>query len=287
MTRAPIHVDTTETTGHEWDGISEYNRPLPRWWLYIFWATIVWSVGYWVAMPAIPLIHGYTKGILGHSQRKVLAGQMEEVRQARSAFLDRIRAMSLEEIRADPDLLNFAIAGGRSAFAVNCSQCHGRGAAGAPGYPNLNDDAWLWGGTLDSILTTIRFGVRSGHPDARISQMPAFVRDQILTRDQVSQVAAYVLSLSGGKSDPASAAEGRPLFADNCAPCHGASGEGNREFGAPSLKDAIWLYGGDQATVEATIANSRAGVMPAWEGRLAPETLKELAIYVHSLGGGE
>ena len=277
----------TETTGHEWDGIKELNTPLPRWWLWTFYACIVWAVGYWLLMPAWPLVSSYTKGLLGHSQRASVAESIAQARQAQSAYVQRIQAASLPEIESDPTLREFALAGGRSAFAVNCSQCHGLGAAGSPGYPNLNDDDWLWGGTLDAIDQTIRFGIRSGRDEARVGDMPAFQRDGILDRAQVEDVAAYVLSLSGNVEDAAAVARGAAVFAEQCVACHQEGGVGSHELGAPNLADGIWLYGGDRATVIRTIGGGRTGVMPAWVGRLDAATIKQLAVYVHTLGGGE
>ncbi len=275
------------TTGHEWDGIREYDRPLPRWWLWVFYATIVWAFAYWIVMPAWPLLDGYTKGVLGYSQRRHMAAQVEAARQAQKGLETQILVQSLDDIQNTPRLLEFALAGGRSAFAVNCSQCHGQGAEGAKGYPNLNDDDWLWGGTLAQIEKTIQHGARSGDPDAHESQMPAFLKDGLLKPQQVNDVAEYVLSLSGKSTNSAAAARGAPIFKTNCTACHGDDAHGNQEFGAPNLADAIWLYGSDKATVVETISYARRGVMPAWQGRLDPVTIKELAIYVHSLGGGK
>jgi len=275
------------TTGHDWDGIREYDRPTPSWWLWVFWACILWAVAYWVLMPAWPLVGDYTRGLLGYSQRQVVANDVAKARDAQAGYVTRIAAAPLDAVRTDPDLLEFALAAGRSAFAVNCSQCHGQGAQGAPGFPNLNDDDWLWGGSLEEIHRTIRFGVRSGHAETHESQMPAFFKDQLLDAKQVDDVAEFVLSLSKRADDATAAARGRAIFAENCASCHGAEGQGNKEVGAPSLADAIWLYGGDKASVVRTISYARRGVMPAWEGRLDPVTIKELAVYVHSLGGGK
>lgn len=275
------------TTGHDWDGIREFDNPLPRWWLWTLYACIVWAVAYWIAMPSWPLISDYTRGVLGYSQRLTLADEMKEAQAAQSVYRTRISAESLEAIRTDPALLEFAIAGGRSAFAVNCSQCHGGGAAGFPGYPNLNDDSWLWGGTVEAIYQTIRYGIRNGHPDARSGAMPAFLKDELLTAGQIDDVSEYVLTMSNRASNADAARRGAKIFAEQCAPCHRPTGKGNAEFGAPDLTDAIWLYGGDKTTIYATIAYSRNGVMPSWEGRLDPVTLKQLAIFVHSLGGGK
>jgi cytochrome c oxidase cbb3-type subunit 3 len=280
-------VSGTETTGHEWDGIKELNTPLPRWWLYVLYATIVWSALYVIAMPAIPYIAGYTRGLLGHSQRAKVADALEAERQARRELTSVVEQASLDEIMASPDLQQFAMAAGRSAFAVNCAQCHGTGAAGARGYPNLVDDDWLWGGTPDEILQTIRFGIRSGHDEARLNQMPAFGTDGLLTGRQIREVVAHVQAISEQTSDPTLAEAGKAVFAEQCAVCHGESGAGNKELGAPNLADRIWLYGGDEASLIQTISRSRQGVMPAWEGRIDEVTLKLLAVYIHALGGGE
>lgn len=276
-----------ETTGHVWDGIRELNNPLPRWWLWTFYVTIVWAIGYWVVMPAWPLVSGYTRGALGYSSRALVAERIAATRAAQDIYVNRIEAANLAEIQRDPELLEFALAGGRSTFAVNCSQCHGRGAAGAVGFPNLNDDAWLWGGTLDDIAQTITYGIRNGHDEARAGPMPAFLRDQILSREQVEDVAEYVLSLSGTAEDTEAAKRGAEVFAEQCVACHQEGGVGSKEFGAPNIADSIWLYGGDKQTVMETIMNGRAGVMPAWFDRLSPATIKQLAVYVHSLGGGQ
>lgn len=277
----------TATTGHEWDGIREYDKPTPRWWLWVLYASILWSVAYWIAMPSWPLIRDYTRGVLGYSQRLVLEQEINDARAAQEKFDIRLAMASLQQIRTDPELLEFAMAGGRSSYAVNCSQCHGLGAAGFPGYPNLNDDAWLWGGSLEAIQKTIRYGVRSDHPDTRDSVMPAFLKDELLTPAQINDVTEYVLALSGQKSDDGAARRGKIIYAEQCASCHRPTGKGNAEFGAPDLTDAIWLFGGDKKTISDIIAYSRRGVMPAWEARLDPVTIKQIAIYVHALGGGK
>lgn len=287
---ADKHVDEVsgiETTGHVWDGIRELNNPLPRWWLWTFYVTILWAIGYWIAMPAWPLVSDYTRGLLGHSQRASIAETLAGTEAERQVYADKLAQASLEQIRTDPELLNFALAGGRSAFAVNCSQCHGGGAAGTTGYPNLNDDDWIWGGSLEAIEHSIRYGIRSGHDEARINAMPAFGRDELLDRGQIEAVSEYVLSLSGRATDAAMAEAGQAVFAEQCAACHMENGQGNRELGAPNLTDGIWLYGGEKADIVAAVRNSRAGVMPAWEGRLSEAAIKQLAVFVHSLGGGE
>jgi cytochrome c oxidase cbb3-type subunit III len=276
-----------ETTGHEWDGITELNKPLPKWWLYVLYATIVWSVGYWVAYPAWPMVSGYTTGMLGYSQRQTVTRSIEDARAAQSQANAAIALATPEEIAANPDLLQFAVAGGRAAFGDNCAPCHGRGAQGATGYPNLNDDDWLWGGKLGEIQLTIRNGVRSVASDTRISAMPRFGLDKMLTPAQISDTADYVLSLSGTADDPGAAERGKTLFADNCAACHAETGKGNQELGAPNLTDAIWLYGSRKTDIVRSIETGRGGVMPAWAGRLDDNTIKKLTVYIHSLGGGQ
>ena len=277
-----------ETTGHEWDGIRELNNPLPRWWLWTFYASIVWSIGYVIMYPAIPLVTDATKGVLGYSSRAEVAREIVEARAAQAATLERIAAMPLEDIRKDDSLLRFAVAGGRAAFRVNCIQCHGTGAAGGRGYPNLNDDEWLWGGSLEAIRLSIAHGIRfDGDDGTRFSEMPAFGRDGLLTGEQIRDVAEYVLSLSGSDHDSPAAARGVEPYAENCAVCHGENGGGDREQGAPALNNAIWLYGGDRDSIVETITYSRRGVMPAWGHRLDETTIRKLTLYVHSLGGGE
>lgn len=280
-------ITGVETTGHEWDGIKELNKPLPRWWLWIIYVSIVWSIGYWIVMPAWPHLTGYTKGLMGYSQRTSVARTIADARKAQAVYRGRIAASDLAAIKEDPDLLRFALAGGRAAFGDNCAPCHGRGAQGATGYPNLNDDDWLWGGTLEEIHQTLKAGIRADHPDTRDSQMPAFGRDQMLEPAQITDVTDYVLTLSGGDANADAAARGKAVFAEQCAACHGEEGKGNAELGAPNLTNRIWLYGGSREAVGQTIRTSRAGVMPAWEGRLDAQTLKQLAVYVHSLGGGQ
>jgi cytochrome c oxidase cbb3-type subunit 3 len=281
-------VTGVSTTGHVWDGdLKELNKPLPKWWLYTFYATIIWAIGYWVAYPAWPTLDGYTKGILGYSQRQ---GVMQEVADAKSAqgqFRDELQKTALADVASKPELLRFASASGAAAFATNCAPCHGRGAQGATGYPNLNDDDWLWGGKIDQIEKTIQSGIRSDHKSTRVSAMPRFGLDQLLDEKQISDAAEYVLSLSGKSTDQAASGRGKAIFAEQCAACHTETGTGNQELGAPNLTDAIWLYGSAKEDVMKSIATGRGGMMPAWTGRLDETTIKSLAVYVHSLGGGK
>ncbi|MFN3425062.1 MAG: cytochrome-c oxidase, cbb3-type subunit III [Novosphingobium meiothermophilum] len=277
-----------ETVGHEWDGIEELNNPLPRWWLWTFYACIVFSIGYCVAYPAWPLIDKATAGTLGWSSRGQLEGEMKAEAARKAGLLAELDRASLEQIATDPRLRRAAIDGGRAAFKVNCIQCHGNGAAGSPGYPNLNDDDWLWGGDVATIHQTLVHGIRQPGDDAtRMSQMPAFGRDGILNAAQVQDVVSHVRVLAGEEKPSASSQRGAQVYADNCAVCHGTAGEGSRMVGAPRLNDAIWLYGGDRKTLTQTVTNARYGVMPSWGNRLDPVTVKMLAAYVHSLGGGE
>lgn len=275
----------THTVGHEWDGIEELDTPMPRWWLWTFYVTIVWAIGYCILYPAWPMIEKGTEGVLGWTSRSDLAAETRVQEQGRAATVAALADVPIEKLQENPELMRAAIAGGHAAFKVNCVQCHGSGAAGSKGYPNLNDDDWLWGGDIKAIEKTLIHGIRQpGDSATRFSMMPAFGRDGILTDPQVNSVVSHVLSLSG--KSPASAA-GAQLFEQNCAVCHGADGTGNRAFGAPNLADAIWLFGSSRADVTDTVRNSHAGVMPAWAGRLDPVTIKMLAAYVHSLGGGE
>ena len=276
------------TTGHSWDGIKELNTPLPRWWVLTFYACILWSVGYWIVYPAWPLIWTYTKGVSQYSSRADVAVELANLEKIRGAKMVTLGEAPLADIEKDPGLLALARARGKAVFGDNCAPCHGSGAAGAKGYPNLNDDDWLWGGSLEQIQKTIQFGARSGNSEAHEGAMLAFGRDGTLKKPEIVTVANFVRSLSGlSTAQGYDAAAGQKLFADNCAACHGDAGKGNPEMGAPNLTDNIWLYGSDEATLIETITNGRSGVMPAWVGRLDPATIKALTVYVHSLGGGQ
>jgi cytochrome c oxidase cbb3-type subunit 3 len=278
-----------ETTGHEWDGLRELNNPAPRWWLWVFIVTVIWSIGYWVIYPAWPTISGATKGNWEWTQYKELKDSQSQIIERRSKYAERFHAASLEDIRNDPELYEFARVGGAAAFKENCAACHGTGAAGGKGYPNLNDDDWLWGGTLAQIHETISVGVNSGHDRARGTQMPAFGRDGMLTPDQINDVVEYVEKLHLGDKAQVTEAytRGEKVFADNCAACHAAGGTGNTELGAPRLNDEIWLWGGDRKSIHNTVVNAHTGVMPAWDQRMSADTIKALSVYVHSLGGGK
>lgn len=289
MSKKPVtrKVDP-DTTGHSWDGIEEFNNPLPRWWLWTFYATIIWSIGYMIAYPAWPLITGATPGVLGASTRADVAAEITRYEEANAPIEAKLVATDLNAIASDPELVNYTMNAGGAVFRTWCAQCHGSGAAGNVGYPNLLDNDWLWGGTIEDIHTTISHGIRNTtDADARYSEMPKFGADGLLEPAQIDQVVQYVLQISGQDHDAALATEGATVFADNCVACHGEDGKGDRMQGAPNLTDAIWLYGGTQAAITETVTNARFGVMPSWQGRLSEADIRAVAAWVHSRGGGE
>lgn len=277
----------TATTGHEWDGIRELATPIPSWWVTVFLGSCLVALAYLWLFPSFATPAGVLKGALGWTSRGQLAEEMAAGRAAQAVWRTRLTDTPLEDIEHDDDLRRFAIAGGRAAFNENCAPCHGVGAGGQIGqFPSLVDDDWLWGGQLADIHQTVRYGIRSGRDEAHQSEMPAF--GELLTPAEIGSVADYVLSFSAaGPPADGTVAEGAALFEQNCAGCHGVRGEGNREVGAPRLDDAIWLYGGRKSDIEHQIAAPRMGMMPAFDGKLDAETLRMLAVYVHTLGGGE
>lgn len=283
------HIDEfsgVSTTGHEWDGIRELDNPMPRWWVWTYYITIVWALGYVIAYPAWPLISDATKGVLNWSSRTEIRNELAAAEAAKADYVAAVATKSVDEILADDNLRTFATAAGAASFKVNCVQCHGSGATGSKGFPNLNDDDWLWGGKITDIAQTIAHGIRfAADPDTRVSDMPSFA--DTLEPAQIAAVASFAASLSGLPHDAAKAEAGKSLFADNCASCHGEAGKGNREMGAPDLTDAIALYVASEADIERQIRAPMNGVMPAWQGRLGETAVKELATYVYSLGGGE
>jgi cytochrome c oxidase cbb3-type subunit 3 len=286
------HFDTISgqtTTGHEWDGIRELNTPLPRWWLWLLYLTIAFSLVYWFLYPAWPLVTGYSGGVLGYTDRARVAADVATGQAARMEAAGGLDKASLAEIENDPKLLEVALARGKAAFGDNCAPCHGAGGQGQKGYPNLTAGRWLWGGTLDQIQTTITHGARfASDSDTHVSAMPAFGKDGILKPEQIRQVVGYVRTLD--KLEPEAGVDvqvGKKIFADNCAACHGDDGKGNVEMGAPNLTTKVWLYGNDIKDLIYTVTNARNSVMPAWGGRLDPVTIKSVALYVHSLGGGQ
>jgi len=284
----PRNKHDVPTTGHSWDGIEEYDNPMPRWWLYTFYACIVWGIGYTIAYPAWPMVSGATSGLLGYSTRGDLVADLERAQAANAEINDQLVSVALTAIPDDPDLNQYAVNKGAAVFRTFCSQCHGSGAAGvqAAGYPNLLDDDWLWGGTVEEIHTTITHGIRNeDDPDARYSEMPVF--GEILSPEEIEQVAHYVFAMNGRDPlDADLAALGAETFEYECAACHMEDGSGNTDLGAPALNDAIWLYGGSLDTIIETVTFSRYGVMPPWQPRLTDAEIAAVATYVHQLGGG-
>ena len=279
-------VTGTDTTGHTWDGIKELNNPLPRWWLWCFYITIIWGVGYSIAYPAWPMISGATTGLLGYSTRGEVAQDIARFEEANADISAQLASADLNTLLENEELARFATSAGGAVFRNNCSQCHGSGAAGALGYPNLLDDDWLWGGDFENIAYTVRHGIRNEEDwDARYSEMTAY--DEIFSNEEVDQVVQYVRLISGQEHDAGLAEAGTELFLNNCAACHGDNGMGNYDLGAPNLTDAIWLYGGDLESVEQTVRYARFGVMPPWGERLTEAEIKAVTAYVHQLGGGE
>ena len=281
-----------KSTGHSWDGIEEYDNPLPRWWLWTFYATIIWALGYVVAYPAIPLVNRATEGLLGRTTRNEVAAEIQRFDEANAPIQARLTSVELAAIRDDPELMNYAGNAGASVFRTYCAQCHGSGAAGNPGYPNLLDNDWLWGGTIEDIHLTLLHGIRSpDDPDTRYSEMPKFGLDGLLDDTQIAQVTQYVLSLSDQPHDAAAAEAGQTVFAEQCTACHMEDGTGDRAQGAPNLTDAVWLYNrdgqADAAVIQRIIHDGPFGVMPAWSERLSEADIRAVATYVHGRGGGE
>lgn len=278
----------TQTTGHEWDGIRELDTPMPRWWVWTFYATIAFSIGYCIYYPAFPMLESATRGVSGITARGQVEQVLEDVKKSKTVLENKLVKTALADVNKDENLYRFATAGGQSLYKVYCSQCHGSGAQGAAGYPNLNDDDWLWGGDVETIRHTIAHGVRHD-PDenTRVSEMPAFGRDELLEKPQIKSVVEYVLKISKQEHDAAEAKKGQEVYAENCAACHGENGKGGREFGAPNLADALALYGISREDLTKQIIAPRHGVMPAWIDRLGEAGVRQLALYVHSLGGGE
>jgi cytochrome c oxidase cbb3-type subunit 3 len=276
------------TTGHEWNGIEELDTPVPRIVLFFLAVTILFSVVYWVLMPAWPLGWTYTKGILGIDQREIVTKQIHDASAARAAWTDRIASSDFAAIAADPQSMQHVRETGRTLFMDNCAVCHGTSGTGGPGFPNLAAKAWLWGGKPEDIAETIRVGINSSHSQTRMSQMLAFGREGLLTPDAVRDVTAYVRSLSGQELSDQNRARigaGKEVYdTANCASCHGAEGSGSREAGAPNLNDKYWIYGGDAQSVNTSIFFGRQGHMPHWEGRLSPVDIKVLTLYVGTLG---
>lgn len=281
-------ISGVDTTGHEWDGIKELDNPLPKWWLYVMYGCIVWAIGYWILMPALPLWNSYTKGVLNYSDRVNVAKDVKTMQDLRAPDFAKLQATPIEQVKNNPELYAFAQEAGKSVFNDNCATCHGAGGQGAKGYPSLTDDVWLWDGTYEGIRTTLNYGIRSGHENARISQMPSFGVDGLLEAKQINDLTEYVMTLSNiSGADKAMANKGAALYATNCASCHGATGIGDPLKGAPNLTDKEYLYGANRDAIYAQIHYGRNGVMPNWNNRFDDATISALTVYVHSLGGGK
>ncbi|NEU96890.1 cytochrome-c oxidase, cbb3-type subunit III [Bradyrhizobium uaiense] len=271
------------TTGHEWSGLKELNTPVPRVLYFFLTLAFLFSVGYWVLMPAWPLGVTYTKGLLGIDQRTLVTASLQDAALERSVWTKRIETEDFSRIQSDARLMTIVRETGHTLFGNNCAACHGTDAKGGPGFPDLTTNSWLWGGKPEEIFNTIRVGVNSTHPDTHVSQMPAFGRDQMLPRQDVIKVASYIYLLSHPRPadmDPANIEAGKAIFAANCVACHGADAKGNPELGAPNLTDRFWIYGGDFDTIDTTVWGGRQGHMPTWESRLSQLDRKILTLYL-------
>lgn len=274
------------TTGHEWNGIKELNTRVP-WpvWAFLI-ASVCFAILWWILMPAWPVGTTYTKGVLGDDVRKDVVTSLENTAQVRSAWTGRLERESFAAIQADPALMKDVRAAGHALFGDNCAACHGINGQGGPGFPDLADRVWLWGGDPATVFQTIRVGINSEHPDSRVSQMPAWGRDAMLARPAILNVVDYVYALSHGSAgaSAASLAAGRKVYADNCAACHGTDARGMKDTGAPDLRDAFWLYGGSKQAIYDSVYGGRQGHMPTWEKRLTDTDRKILTLYVLDLG---
>ena len=273
------------TTGHEWNGLTELNTPVPRIVFFFLIVTFVFALGYWVLMPAWPVGATYTKGMLGYDDRAVVTESVKEAALERTVWADRIARLDFADIQRDPQLMMAVRQTGRTLFGDNCAVCHGRQGKGGPGFPNLTTRAWLWGGSPEAIAETIRVGINSTHPQSRNSQMPAFGRDQVLKRADIENVVAYLLSLrqppiaaTAGKAEL-----GKAVFAATCVVCHGPDAKGKSDVGAPDLTDRYWIHGGDENAIYVTVWGGHQGRMPTWEGRLSAVDRKILALYLFDL----
>lgn len=283
-------VTGKHTTGHEWNGIKELDNRVPRAVIFFLLATMLFSIIYWVLMPAWPLGATYTKGLLGIDQRQTVEKAVEEAAAQRAAWTDEIARLDFAEITKRPELMRIVRESGSTLFGDNCAVCHGTDAKGSPGFPSLADDSWLWGGNPEIVAETLRIGINSTHPETRFAQMPAFGRDGILDRPAISSIVSFIRNNAEGIDDLGpldmkGVEEGAQLFAENCAACHGAKGRGDPAMGAPDLMDDSWVISSDRASLSRTIWQGRQGQMPHWEERLAEIDRKILAIYVTEIAG--
>lgn len=306
MSDPKLQSQTVQTTGHAWDGdLQEYNNPLPTWWVYAFYLTLVFALIYWIIYPSWPVGNSFFSGIsnvtyvnnrgekVTHAwnTRAVYMADMNEAASTQKTYFDKIAQQSYQTIAHDPEMNGFILSAGKALFLENCAACHQAGGQGvASFFPNLTDDDWLYGGDFDTIHTTLVAG-RRGY-------MPAF--GEVLNAREIDRLAHYVASLSGMQHDTASAQAGNVLFHSEtaaCFYCHGADAKGRKEIGAPNLTDKIWLWAnvpaanssGDKIAAIRNVVHDgvNKGVMPAWGERLSPEQIKVLTVYVHELGGGQ
>ena len=270
------------TTGHDWNGIKELNSPVPRIVFAFMAVTHLYALVAWILLPTWPLGQTFTRGLMGVDQKTTVAAALAAADAARAGWKETLASADFDTLRADPDLMARAVATAGPLYGQNCQVCHGAGGIGGPGFPRLSDDIWLWGGTADEIATTLRVGINADHPDTHFAQMPAFGRDQLLSRSEISLLTDYVLTLGNGviPDDPS---EGAILFQTNCAACHGEDARGVEGTGAPNLTDADWVYGGDAASIRKTLIVGRQGQMPSWQTRLNEVEIRALALYVESL----
>ncbi len=311
MSEQHLQSQTVQTTGHAWDGdLQEFNNPLPTWWVYTFYFTIVFALVYWLIYPSWPFGKGFLSGIPvpGISKivyqndkgetveshwntRALLQADLNQAAEMQKPYFGKVAASDFSQIAKDPELNGFVLSAGKALFTDNCAACHQQGGQGVVGFfPNLTDDDWLYGGTFDRIHETLVNG-RRGY-------MPAFA--EVLSAGQIDSLANYIASLSGIAHDANKAAAGKALFTSDaaaCYYCHGENAQGRKETGAPNLTDKIWLWANvpvaekaedKVSAIRGVIAGGlNKGVMPAWGERMSPEEIKVLTVYVHQLGGGK
>lgn len=265
--------------------VSHYHaQKPPKLWTFVYWGTIIWALAIWILYPVWPSVSEYTLGTLGYSTRIEHTEAVSAMAAERAPNKEWVLTTDVTALKDDPAQYQTAVAAGKTLFALNCSQCHGGNGTGSKGFPDLTDSDWLWPSDLEEIEFTIKHGIRQPDNDeTRVGDMLAFVKDQMLDRDDALDAAHYVLSLSGSEHSADRAERGTVIFEENCASCHGDDGKGISDMGAPNLTDTIWLYGGELEAVYKTIAQGRAGVMPAWSHRLDDGTIRQLALFVLSL----
>ncbi|MFV0336534.1 MAG: cytochrome-c oxidase, cbb3-type subunit III [Tropicimonas sp.] len=269
-----------DTTGHNWNGIKELNTPFPKLVIWALILTFIYSVIAWILLPAWPLGRDYTRGLLGLDQGEMAVAGYRDMTAGRQDWMAPFAGEDFAALQADAGLMTRAMPAAHRLYEDNCAACHGASGQGGPGFPALADDVWLWSGEVEEIALTIRHGINA-NDDSRYAEMTSF---DWMDRPDREALADYVAAMPAGEADPASPAG--ELFAENCASCHGETGEGGLEVGAPSLTDGFTLYGQDTHTVWETLRDGRLGVMPAWNARLSDAEINLLALYVAGLGDG-